>query len=537
MAASAGFFPNPPVPGLDPNASKEGQLRSSGFAMIMLSFIAIVLRFTSRWLIDARILLDDWLILAALPFAWAEGIVDINGTYNYNFGKHIATLTPSTLEGFLAATWAFQLLYNFAIAFSKLSILALYWRIFHVPSFKIPLLITTSLTMSWLIACMFASVFSCIPIEGFWRLDKRSHCINNIAYYIGQAVGNILIDICLFSLPVLMISRLQISLSQKIAVMGIFLLGAFVTLTSALRLWQLILTQEHDAGDFDPTWTLVGAAVWSTVECNLSIVCACLPSMRPLLRLMLHGTLRNSDLDGYGSRYGSGNRSARGGAVTPGKRASGMWRDRGVAPGWSAHGHGGGGGGGGGVGGRLGAKRDSFMRVWSKDVRTDGRGVQVDDDGFRISTGDVPLVASGRNRSQSMKAYAESDDLEMDLAPSRPKAMPRAVTSSSSPGPGQVRAPPKNWFDAGGDRVSLSSDDLSVGKVGTAVEAAPAGRRSPPRAAGPFARKDKPMPLFANTERREGSPAEVGRVFTPPELWRLEIEKTTDVMVTEDRRR
>ena len=62
----AGFFRNPNVPGLDPNADKGGQLVASGVAMIALSFVAIVLRFTSRWLVDARILLDDWLILAAL---------------------------------------------------------------------------------------------------------------------------------------------------------------------------------------------------------------------------------------------------------------------------------------------------------------------------------------------------------------------------------------------------------------------------------------------------------------------------------------
>ena len=62
----AGFFKNPDVPGLNPHADKTVELLSSALIMMILSFIAIILRFTSRWLIDARILLDDWLVLAAL---------------------------------------------------------------------------------------------------------------------------------------------------------------------------------------------------------------------------------------------------------------------------------------------------------------------------------------------------------------------------------------------------------------------------------------------------------------------------------------
>ncbi|KAI9674924.1 MAG: hypothetical protein M1822_008986 [Bathelium mastoideum] len=540
----AGFFPNPDVPGLDPDATKGPQLVASGVTMIALSFIAIVLRFTSRWLIDARILLDDWLILCALPFAWAEGIVDINGTYHYNFGQHIAHATPSILEGFLAATWAFQLLYNFAIAFAKLSILALYWRIFHVPSFKVPLLLTTSLVMSWLVGCMFAAIFSCTPVDGFWKLAERQHCINNIAFYIGQAVGNIIIDLCLLALPIMMISRLQISLSQKIAVMGIFLLGAFVTLTSALRLWQLILTQEQDQpGEFDPTWTLVGAAVWSTVECNLSIVCACLPSMRPLLRLVLHGTLRNTE---YGASYasgrsGRGNYCGNGGALTPGggvgssgKRASGSMWDRGAVAGpppppWTAPG--------GGAGAT--SKRSSFFRVPSRDVHTDGRGVRVDDDGFRVSaSSDLPLWGPGRRRSRSMKGYVEQNNMELDTAPTRPRAPPRALTS---PIPEQVgsRAPVKNWFDAGSERVSESSDEIPLAQGAAVVESEAA--RLPPnfskRPISPTARMERPPPRFVGAERR-GTPSGDGqRTRTPSEPWRLEIEKTTDVIVTQDRRR
>ena len=94
-----------------------------------------------------------------------------------------------------------------------------------------------------------------------------------------------------------MVSRLQINFSQKIAVSAIFLLGLFGTICSCLRLYELL-------GFFsvglkrDPTWDTVGSGLWSTIETCVVVVCACLPSMRPLLRLMLKGKLRSTRRSG-----------------------------------------------------------------------------------------------------------------------------------------------------------------------------------------------------------------------------------------------
>ncbi|KAI9712434.1 MAG: hypothetical protein M1820_001647 [Bogoriella megaspora] len=473
----ATFFHNPPIPGLDPNADHSYQLKASGLSMLILSFLALVARFASRWLINARFLLDDYLILAAVPFAWAEAIVDINGAYHYNFGKHIAKATPAILVSFLQATWAFQLLYIFAIAFSKLSILAMYWRVFHVPSFKFPLILTGSLTLAWFVGCAVASILSCIPISGFWSLPPHGKCINNIAYYIGQAVGNILIDIILFSLPIFMISRLRISTSQKVAVCGIFLLGAFVTLASALRLWQLILTQRREGG-FDPTWTLVGAAVWSVIETNLSIVCACLPALRPLLRLVLDGSLQTSRNGGYGTGR---SRSFRG-------TGGGSWN---------------------------GTKRSSLIGGWSRSSKRSP------------SAADVPLV--GRPQAASVKGYVEENAVELghrggegQVGIQRPVRPVRAMTS---PGPGRTPSS-KHWFDAGSERISESSDEPEPDKIGEAMGMGPTGPLN--------ARRERPPPP-ALLQRSRSDQDRGQRQFSPAGPWRLEIEKTTSVQVEEQR--
>lgn len=47
----------------------------------------------------------------------------------------------------------------------------------------------------------------------------------------------------------------------------------------------------------------VGAASWSAIECNTGIICACLPTLKPLLSKIVPGLL--STLNGS-RRYGSG---------------------------------------------------------------------------------------------------------------------------------------------------------------------------------------------------------------------------------------
>lgn len=51
---------------------------------------------------------------------------------------------------------------------------------------------------------------------------------------------------------------------------------------SCLRLESLV---SHDSNDPNATWAKQEVAIWSTVEVNVGIICACLPSIRTLVVL------------------------------------------------------------------------------------------------------------------------------------------------------------------------------------------------------------------------------------------------------------
>ncbi|KAH8427739.1 putative integral membrane protein [Aspergillus melleus] len=99
-------------------------------------------------------------------------------------------------------------------------------------------------------------------------------------------------------MPVL--KNLQLPRRQKIALMAVFALGAFVLITSILRLQSLLVISESS----DPTYDNVGAATWSAIECNVAIICASLPGIRALISRLIPRF--------FSTRSGSRSRSVKG---------------------------------------------------------------------------------------------------------------------------------------------------------------------------------------------------------------------------------
>lgn len=92
-------------------------------------------------------------------------------------------------------------------------------------------------------------------------------------------------------LPLPYLWNLHITFSQKLALSGIFTLGGFVVVVAGLRLETIAVHQ--NSTDF--TYDFIDLGIWTAVETNIGIVCACFPAMKPLLRLLTHGTLKTSE--------------------------------------------------------------------------------------------------------------------------------------------------------------------------------------------------------------------------------------------------
>ncbi|CAG8300760.1 unnamed protein product [Penicillium salamii] len=226
-------------------ASNQRNFRATTIAMVVLAVLFTGFRFLARWKKGLTPGVDDYMLVVALLLI------------------------------------AFECVYVTAVALTKISILLMYARIFPTKGFRIASIILGVVSISWAISIIFVSVFQCTPVARAWNPTIPGTCINLKGSFIGNAVPNIVTDIAILSLPVRAVWGLHVNLVHRLSVIGMFLLGSFVIFTSIYRFTTLF--------QFDPTdvaWTLGNACTWCTVETSSGIISACMPTLRPIFKLV-----------------------------------------------------------------------------------------------------------------------------------------------------------------------------------------------------------------------------------------------------------
>lgn len=116
-------------------------------------------------------------------------------------------------------------LYNFALAGIKLSILALYYRIFVTKTFRKFVVAVAIFIVLWLITIEIPLCLICRPLHSFWHPGLSKNCLNATAmiYYI--TTSNLVTDLVVFVLPVPVIIRLHMNMRNKVALCILFSIG------------------------------------------------------------------------------------------------------------------------------------------------------------------------------------------------------------------------------------------------------------------------------------------------------------------------
>ena len=194
--------------------------------MVILTTTATALRFMSRKMSGAGYCLDDWVILAALPFTWSNPIGSLVVSH-FGFGKHLANIPhPHTaLTMHLKNAYSQALAYFVALGLIKTSVLLFYARIFPGKQLRMTLWMLFWFTWAWVIVFGITSILQCSPVHKAWDPLIPGDCVNLDRLVLGNAIPNITSDIILVLLPVRLVWRLQLPRSQKIALCGVFLMS------------------------------------------------------------------------------------------------------------------------------------------------------------------------------------------------------------------------------------------------------------------------------------------------------------------------
>jgi hypothetical protein len=139
----------------------------------------------------------------------------------HGFGRHGGDSTF-----FLHVLYFDEIWYNLGITLTKLSVLCFYHRIFSITRpFRVSLWTVGGLCVAWLVALTVASILQCNPIEKYWHRTIPGTCVHQYAFFLGQAIPNIMLDFALLLLPIVPLWRLRMQRHQKLALTVVFLLG------------------------------------------------------------------------------------------------------------------------------------------------------------------------------------------------------------------------------------------------------------------------------------------------------------------------
>ena len=129
----------------------------------------------------------------------------------------------------------------------------------------------------------------------------RGTCIDQNALIYSTAGITIAFDVLVIILPLPRLIALEIPTRKKIAVLVTFALGGFVTICSIIRLRTLVVWGSAT----NVTWYYNPIAIWSNVELNLGVLCACIPATAGLLQ-RIYSKVTGKKFSTYGQRSGLG---------------------------------------------------------------------------------------------------------------------------------------------------------------------------------------------------------------------------------------
>ncbi|RFU78637.1 integral membrane [Trichoderma arundinaceum] len=200
--------------------------------------------------------------------------------YESGMGLHADKVEPTRIV--MMAKWLLvaEILYAWNLGWTKVSLLLMYYRIFHVPYFKKMAWAVGGFVMAWVVCITFLFIFICVPVQKLWYPDLPGHCINQVGTWIANASSTIFTDLVILLLPIPQIWKLQLRTTEKMGLTFAFGLGFFVVFASAYRT-SVLFTYSNS----DPTYTLAPTVGWTVIEVSAGIISACLPTMLPVLRL------------------------------------------------------------------------------------------------------------------------------------------------------------------------------------------------------------------------------------------------------------
>lgn len=253
---------------------------------------------------DDRVMALAWLIALFLSFTIDLGAVT-------GLGKHDADISERDLETLRRCEYVFSILYNPALMATKTSVLIFYLRL--AKNTQVVLRYASWATLVVVnvsgLVLTFINIFQCSPVGAAWMAgeDHQSSCIPLLTEFICAAPINIITDLAVLALPIPVLTGMRLPSRQKTILVLTFTVGIFVAIVDVIRIYYLqravsnvfmapsTRPEARFGGEADFAWNASLSLMWSAVEVNVGMACACVPALKPLIMKLLPSMLYDPD--------------------------------------------------------------------------------------------------------------------------------------------------------------------------------------------------------------------------------------------------
>ncbi|KAH7126523.1 hypothetical protein B0J13DRAFT_149012 [Dactylonectria estremocensis] len=257
----------------------------AGFLLLAIAAAVIIARVYLRLSIQKRHLIVSDVLMCT---AWVAGCVQTCfGIVLMNLGgldPHALSdmsgfhTDPKKISELFKMLWMFNIPFFSTLYLCKAALLSMYLPIFPIFMGKRRIFLWMTIVfvfLSYLITMVLLFCI-CTPIESVWDLEPRS-CPDSrkLIFFVLTWALHLFGDLLVFVLPWLVLHGINnMTQNLKAGLYVTFLLGIITIVISIVRYTSL-------SGRKSTVTSVSTIALWTTLEANLGIVIACLPSLRP----------------------------------------------------------------------------------------------------------------------------------------------------------------------------------------------------------------------------------------------------------------
>ncbi|EAW11090.1 uncharacterized protein ACLA_067270 [Aspergillus clavatus NRRL 1] len=280
-----------------PSDDKGPRILAVLWSLTALTTIIVVARMYIRARIIRDIGADDYLIAVSLFMGLVYcAITTANVLIGY--GKHAYVLNNATVElASLLNTISFLFgILSFAIP--KIAVAAMLTRILNPGTMQRVVLWTlVSIASAVSGICIILLFTMCDPPKALWRthliLEGKATCRDVwvlINYAIFTGAISACADLYLAIYPSTVLMKLKMSLRKRLALCAALGLGAVASAMAIVKCTQL-----HGLADkTDYTYGTADLVIWTNIESDVVIIGSCIPTLQPLLEMILGKRSLNS---------------------------------------------------------------------------------------------------------------------------------------------------------------------------------------------------------------------------------------------------